>query len=225
MNGATYRKIEEHMLACMGDAAHDKEHVYRVLYNAIEIAASERDVDYDVLISACLLHDIGRIEQLRDPSLCHAQAGGDMAHEFLLGIGWDADKAAHVKDCIASHRFRKNAPPKSLEAKILFDADKIDVTGAIGIARTLVYDGILDRPLYTLENGVPSDGDGDARPSFLQEYCFKLKNIYDGFLTKRGKEIAEERRAAAQNFYAGLFDEVKQSYAYGKDALRELINE
>lgn len=226
MNGADYRKIENYMLACMGDTAHDKDHIYRVLYNALEIAASERDVDYDVLIAACLLHDIGRKEQFRDPTVCHARAGGEKAHKFLLDIGFDEVFASRVKDCIVSHRYRKNETPASLEAKILFDADKLDVTGAMGIARTLVYKGDVNEPLYTLDSdGMPSDGNGDESPSFFQEYCFKLKNLYDVFYTERGKAIAQTRRSAAQDFYASMLGEVRQTYTFGADALCGLIKE
>ncbi|MDE5993159.1 MAG: HD domain-containing protein, partial [Oscillospiraceae bacterium] len=65
----TYRLIEDHMLLCMNDSSHDRDHVYRVLYTALDIACTENDVDFDVLISACLLHDIGRREQFENPDL------------------------------------------------------------------------------------------------------------------------------------------------------------
>lgn len=83
MNKRNYELIENYMLSCMEDSAHDKEHIYRVLYAALEIAKEETNVDYDVLITACLLHDIGRKEQYDDPSVCHAQAGGEKAFSFL----------------------------------------------------------------------------------------------------------------------------------------------
>ena len=63
MNKGTYHLFEKYMLTCMGDSAHDKDHIYRVLYNALNIARTEKNVDYDVLITSCLLHDIGRKEQ------------------------------------------------------------------------------------------------------------------------------------------------------------------
>lgn len=62
-----YEKTEAYMLSCMNDSAHDKEHVYRVLYYALEIAKQEPDVDYEILITSCLLHDIGRKEQFENP--------------------------------------------------------------------------------------------------------------------------------------------------------------
>ena len=72
MKTKDYRLIEAYMLSCMRDSAHDREHIYRVLYAALDIASFEEPVDSDVLIAACLLHDIGRREQFENPALCHA---------------------------------------------------------------------------------------------------------------------------------------------------------
>lgn len=78
--------------------------------------------------------------------------------------------AEKVRTCIQTHRYRKSNPPQSIEAKILFDADKIDVSGAVGIARALIYKGQVSEPLYSLlPNGQVSDGEQDAQPSFFQE--------------------------------------------------------
>lgn len=212
------------MQYCMKDAAHDKDHIYRVLYNALYIAESEKNVDYDVLVSACLLHDIGRQEQFENPALDHAEVGGDKAYAFLVENGYSGEFAQKVKDCIVAHRFRKNRPPESLEAKILFDADKLDVVGAIGIARTLMYKSGVGEPLYSMgENGLPSNGDGDTRPSFFQEYNFKLKNLYDKFFTEKGKEVAETRRAAAKLFYDSFYAEVDNTYKNGKCLLDKIV--
>lgn len=100
MNKETYGLLEEYMRSCMADSAHDQEHIYRVLYNALEIAGTESDVDYDVLITACLLHDIGRKEQFEDPAICHAMAGGEKAYRFLLAQGFEESFAQQVKNCI-----------------------------------------------------------------------------------------------------------------------------
>ena len=224
MTKDTYDLLEKYMLSCMGDSAHDKEHVYRVLYNALEIAGSEKNVDLDILICACLLHDIGRKEQFENPKLCHAQVGGDKAYAFLTAHGFSEEFSDRVRDCIKTHRFRREAPPQSTEAKILFDADKIDVAGAIGIARTLVYRGTVGEPLYSLNpDGTVSDGENDGRPSFFREYKYKLEKIYSGFMTEKGREIAEKRRQNAVNFYSSLLDEVKSSYENGIENLRSCI--
>ena len=61
MEKQPFSLLENYMHSCMGDSAHDREHIYRVLAYALEIAQTEIDENYDILIAACLLHDIGRI--------------------------------------------------------------------------------------------------------------------------------------------------------------------
>lgn len=211
-------KSEQYMIVQMKDSAHDKEHIYRVTNLALDIAKTELNTDENVLIVACLLHDIGRAEQDRNPKLCHAQVGADMAYRFLISEGVSENEANKVKLCIASHRFRGNHLPDSIEAKILFDADTIDVTGAMGIARSLYYEGKQDIPIYNTDtNGYVIEGDLDTNESFLREYNFKLKNLYDRLYTKRGREIAENRRDIAIKFYESLRNEIIDSHRPLKD--------
>ena len=134
MKRSDYVRMERRMLDRMdeSDAAHGSKHVYRVLYLALDIAAHEPEADADVVIAACLLHDIARAEQAKDPSVDHARAGAEKARSLLLEEGFDAEFAQAVSDCVRTHRFRSDDPPVSLEAKILFDADKLDVSGAVG---------------------------------------------------------------------------------------------
>ena len=224
MTKEIYLQLENYMLSCMEDSAHDKEHIYRVLYSALEIAQLEENVDFDVLVGACLLHDIGRKEQFENPNLCHAMVGGDKAFQFLVENHFDVDYAERVKHCIQTHRFRKNNLPQSIEAKILFDADKLDASGAVGIARTLIYKGIVSEPIYSmLPNGMVSDGSTDTSPSFFQEYKYKLENIYSHFYTKRAMEIAKERQLSAVAFYNSLYKEVYSSYLNGTSNLDKVV--
>lgn len=224
MTQEVYRTIEAFMLDSMDDSAHDCEHVYRVLFNALEIGKAESQVDYDILIAACLLHDIGRKDQVADPSLCHAQVGSEKAYDFLLQLGMGEDFARQVKHCIQTHRFRKNLQPQTTEAKILFDADKLDVTGAIGIARTLLYKGTVTEPLYRLlPDGTISDGTHDIGHSFFREYKFKLEKLYDRFYTEKGAQLAKDRKNIAANFYESLYREVNNGYTAGQEALQTHI--
>lgn len=224
MKKETYQLLEKYMLSCVKDSAHDEEHIHRVLYNALDIAHSESNVNYSVLICACLLHDIGRKEQFENPNLCHAKVGAKKAYQFLIKNGFTVEYAKHVRSCIETHRFRRGNLPQSIEAKILFDADKIDVSGAIGIARTLVYKGQVLEPLYSLlPNGQISDGENDSRPSFFEEYKNKLENLYEHFYTKRGAEIAKCRQEAAVTFYNSMLQEVSESYENGMNELNKYI--
>lgn len=199
MTKETYKILENYMLDCMKDSAHDKEHVYRVLYVALDIAREEKEVDYDVLISACLLHDIARQEQNENPKLCHAEVGTEKAYKFLIENDFDKAFSEKVKHCIVAHRFRKNNAPESTEAKILFDADKIDAAGTLGIARTLVYQGAMCEPLYSLTaDGRVSDGTDDEMPSFFQEYKFKLKKFIPVSI-RRGERKLQKKDEKLQN--------------------------
>lgn len=203
MEKGTYQLLENYMILCMdeSDSVHDRQHIYRVLYYALDIAQSEEKVDYDVLVCACLLHDIGRKEQLENPKLCHARVGADKAFRFLVENHFEEGFAQAVAECIRAHRYRCDTPPQSIEARILFDADKIDVAGAV------------------------SDGKEDGTPSFFQEYQYKLKNLYSGFYTKRARAIAGERQQAAEAFYEALFREVGSSYEKGTELLKGVWGE
>ncbi|NLO38127.1 MAG: HD domain-containing protein [Ruminiclostridium sp.] len=220
MDKSMYNKIEEYMLSCMKDGAHDCQHIYRVLYHALDIAR-DYDVDKNVLIAAALLHDIGREAQFQNPQMDHATVGADMAYDFLIKLGWADDKAQHVKACIATHRFRTGTPPASMEAKILYDSDKLDATGLLGIARTIAYKGIVAQPLYNVDNeGFVLLEDDDNNPSFFQEYHFKLKKVYDMFYTDQARSIAESRRSAAESFYNSLYNEVITTHNTGVGLLK-----
>jgi len=204
---------EAYMQSCMRDSAHDAEHVYRVLNYALDIAAHESNINLEILSAACLLHDVGQIEQLTDPAIDHAVHGAEMAYAWLTENGYSNEFAGKVKECIRTHRYRSSDPPRSNEAKILFDADKVDACGAIGMARVLFCTAQLGEPLYTLdENDWVSDGTDDESPSFFREYKFKLENMYDRFYTRRGAELAGNRKAAARNFYEALLREARECY-------------
>ncbi len=226
MKVTKYKLIEDYMLCCMCDSAHDREHIYRVLYVALDIAKHENNVNDDVLLTACLLHDIGRKEQFEDHQLDHAAIGAVKARDFLMENGFDEVFSDKVAACIRAHRYRGENPPREIEEKILFDADKIDATGTLGIARTIFYTGQVGEPLYSLNrDGIVSDGADDTVPSFFQEYKFKLEGLYSKFYTRRGKEIAIQRQNSAVAFYESMFMEVQESYSIGKALISDKLTE
>lgn len=226
MDRAEFQAIEGYMLQQMADMAHDAQHVYRVFYTALDIAGRETEARRDIVAAAALLHDVGRAAQARDPALCHAQVGAEMAYRFLTReLGWDEGRAGHVRACVLTHRFRSDRPPESLEAKIVFDADKLDVTGAMGIARTLLYAGQTDEPLYRLDGEGRVLVDADSPSSFLQEYNFKLRGIAGGLYTGWARELARGRQKAADDFYGALPAEVTGCLERGRPALDGLLRE
>ena len=216
MNQATYHAIEQYMLDTMNDTAHDPMHIYRVLYSALDIASTEPQANADVVIAAALLHDVGRPKQAENPELDHAAEGAPMAKSFLMQIGWPESMANHVADCVRTHRYRRGDAPSTLEARIIFDADKLDACGVLGISRTLAYGAQVTEPLYILDahKQIITEGGGAEISSFFQEYNWKLRGIYGKMLTVRGKALAQRRRDAAYQFYDALEREINECHSY-----------
>lgn len=225
MKKEDFRKLEKFMLGKMSDSSHDCMHIYRVLFAALEIAEDEENVDYDILIAACLLHDVGREQQTQNLALDHAEIGSVMAYDFLMENQWDHERADWVKQCIAGHRYRKGQVLESIEAQILFDADKLDASGALGIARTLVYEGTILEPIYMLdEDGrVLLEGTDAERSSFFQEFNYKLRNVYDRFYTAKAKEMAAGRKKVAMDFYDCFLTEISYLHANGPKKLECIL--
>jgi uncharacterized protein len=219
--------VENYMQSCMTDGAHDAEHIYRVLKYALDIMEHQCDkVNYDLLVISCLLHDIGRTDQYGNPSIDHAISGSEKAYQWLIENGYSRDFASCVKECISTHRFRSNNHPKSIEAKILFDADKLDACGVVGVARALFSKFKNSEPLYSLnENGVIMDGTNDYTSSFVHEYKHKLEKLYDRFYTKRGAQLASERQTAAKYFYEALLTELRSCYMCSENAIKDTQRE
>jgi uncharacterized protein len=138
--------VQKEMSFCPG---HDFEHVKRVHDMAIRIA-EDSDVDMDVIRAAALLHDIGGKKEMDDATgrTDHAIESAKMAGPILERLGFTEDKIRHIQDCIVSHRYRTENKPKSMEAKIVFDADKLETTGAIGIARMFAWIGRNNAHIY-----------------------------------------------------------------------------
>jgi HD superfamily phosphodiesterase len=129
---------------------------------------------------------------------CMNDSVHDAEHVYRV-LGYANDIAAHEED--VNHD----------EAKILFDADKLDACGAVGIARTLQYAGNHSIPLYNPSRETASSEFAENTDhSFIREYETKLSRLYDNFFTKRGAELAAMRRVAAVNFYNALLSELKE---------------
>ena len=209
MTKEVFTQLNNILIEYCSESIHDMLHVYRVLSFVLDIAQNEKEiVDMDILITATLLHDIAREEERLDPSVCHAKRGAELSEKILSEFSYTSVQISHVQECIRTHRFRGVERPESIEAKILFDADKLDATGCIGIARTLMYKGIIGEPLYSFDmDSLAIDYDS---PSFIREYNFKLSKIGQQLYTKRALELWEMRNSHAHKFYEELLFEIQE---------------
>ncbi len=193
-----------------GDPVHGFDHVLRVLALVERIGAAE-GADMEVLRAAALLHDVARADELVT-GRCHAQAGAERAQEILAG----QPRAQAVAEAIRTHRFRDDLPPTTLEGRILYDADKLDAIGAIGVARAYAMGGQRGQALWApvaTDFGERGRADGQADLSReghtpVHEYIFKLSKLRDTLFTATARALADGRHRFMVAFFARLGDEV-----------------
>lgn len=181
--------------------SHDWEHTLRVYKLCMHIGRSE-GADLEVLAIAAYLHDIGRAHQDRlKGTICHAEKGAQIARGMLENCPIPEAKKENIIHCIQSHRFRNSHHPQTLEARVLFDADKLDAIGAVGIARAYLFAGevgaVLHNPDADPETVRPYSRDDTG----YREYRVKLSQIKDRMLTSEGKHMAGERHAFMEAFF------------------------
>lgn len=187
------------------EAVHDFDHVLRVLALAERLAQAE-GADLEIVRAAVLLHDMAR-GQDSDPHFDHAQAGAEYARRILAGH--PPDRVEAVAHAIAAHRFRRGPTPQTIEAKVLYDADKLDAIGAIGVARAFSYGGHWGQRLWaTVPEGSTERFDFGSDHTPVHEYHVKLRRIKDRLLTESARRLAEERHAFMDSFFKRLEREV-----------------
>jgi uncharacterized protein len=195
------------------DAAHDFDHVLRVWALAQRLGAAE-GADMAILQAAALLHDVGRPEQSRT-GRCHAEVGSERARVILAGH--PAAQVEAVAQAIAEHRFRSDRRPTSVEARVLYDADKLDALGAVGVARAFAAGGVRGQriwapvsPEYAARSPLEGRDDLDSEEHTpVHEYMFKLAKLPERMCTAAGRALAIERREVMAAFYTRLEQEIK----------------
>jgi uncharacterized protein len=196
------------------DPVHDFGHIQRV-YRMAEKIGSAENADMEIVRAAALLHDAEDSAPGGDGSerANHHNASALFARRILEAEGWSEERIARVQHCIRAHRFRgKEEAPSSIEAKAIFDSDKLDVLGAVGVARTIAYAVLDHKPVYS-EPSLQFIQTGKEIPGELHssyhEYLFKLSKVKDRLFTATGKKIAEQRHAFLVEYYERLANEMK----------------
>jgi uncharacterized protein len=187
---------------------HGPDHAGRVYRTALYIGRL-MGAQLDILGAAALLHDIGRrYEKEQQGRICHAAKGAELAGEILQDLGFAPNKIAAIVHCIETHRYRGDKIPTSLEAKILFDADKLDSIGAIGIGRAFLFAGQVGAKLHNSEVDPASTRSYSTEDTAYREFRVKLSKVKDRLLTPEGRRLAEERHAFMEIFFERLEREV-----------------
>ncbi len=190
------------------DSAHDLAHLDRVWANAQKLAETESEADLKVLLGAAYLHDLVNLPKDSPRRNKASSLAAAAAAPILRNIGFDNHEVAAAQHAIATHSFSAGLTPKSLEARILRDADRLDALGAIGIARTFAVGGAMARALYDENDPFAEARDLDDTAYALDHWPVKLFRLPEDMLTAAGKAMAMER--------------VANMRIYGKALAREL---
>ena len=186
------------------DASHDFQHIERVYKNAEAILATEPSAHRETVLLAVLLHDVSDPKYAADKS---------EEKRILKLLNLSEYQTKHIQDIIASVSFNggNELEAKTIEAKIVRDADRLDAIGAVGIARTFAYGGAKGRPLYNdLEEvriGMSIEEYRSKSTASVTHFYEKLLKLKDLMVTQKGQEMAQARHAFMETFLNQLKDE------------------
>lgn len=201
------------------DPAHDLLHLERVVATAKRIAAAE-GADLGVVIPAAWLHDyvvVPKDDPRRDQASRLAAAE---ACAYLVSIGYPSspaqgDNAARreamldaIGHAIEAHSFSANIAPRTLEAKVVQDADRLDGIGAIGIARCFACAGTMNRPFYSPADPFCSSREPDDALFTIDHFYRKLFKTAASMQTEAGRKEAERRVEVMRRFLGELGEEI-----------------
>ncbi len=206
-----YTEIERRF-AGFDDPAHGWEHVRRVYNLALRIA---REEGADTLITgtAALLHDIGRL--VHKKGVHHAELSVEESRQILARYPLKPEQVEAILHAIVAHSFSQGIEPRTLEARVLRDADRLDGLGAIGIMRWAIT-GTMKHKAQAL-NYHPADPFGeqhelDDRHYMLDHFSTKLLKLEDGMYTATGRALARHRTAYMRAYLQEFKSELEGSH-------------
>jgi len=197
------------------DAAHDVDHVARTMALAETLQAREGG-DLPTILAAVALHDIGQERERRDGG-DHAAIGADMAAGLLRGTRFPEAAIPGVQQAIREHRTTGASKPQTLEGRIVYDADKLDSLGAVGIARLYCITGLLGQKVYAPTPDVRHPVDPTVIRELRKgrdysssiEFDLLLADLPEHLLTDTGRALARERHDYMRDFFDRLQREVE----------------
>ena len=181
-------------------SGHDWWHIERVRASALTIAKEEQ-ADVFVCELAALLHDLADEKLFGDEEQGLREIG-----EWLERHGVSEDEAAHICEIISTMSFKGGSRPpmRTLEGRVVQDADRLDAIGAVGISRVFAYSGAKGRPVHD-PNVRPREAmtqaeyrsGNDTAINHFHEKLLKLKHLMN---TAYGRRLAEERHQFMELF-------------------------
>ena len=205
-------ELAKHLLTMVGcasdDGSHDRSHLMRVWRNAVAIAEQEPGCDRTIVAAAVILHDCVAVEKNAPERSQASRLAASRARTILAELGWDAVRIDAVAHAIEAHSFSAGIAPRTVEACIVQDADRLDAIGAIGIARCFYVAGRMGSNLYDPRDPAAANRDLNDRSFALDHFAAKLFKVAGNFQTSAGRGLAEARTLTMHDFVRTLLHEI-----------------
>lgn len=183
---------------------HGPDHALRVEKTGLYIG-QHMDCRLDIIAAGAILHDIGRRQETASKGrLCHAVHGAELARSILRDLHFSAADIEAICHTIRCHRYRDTMIPQSIEAEIIFDSDKLDSIGAIGIGRAFLFAGEIGAKLHNGDQDLMDSKAYTAEDTAYREFKVKMCKIKERMLTPIGRQLAFERHAFMEVFFSRL---------------------
>jgi uncharacterized protein len=189
------------------DAAHDLHHTRRVVRNAVQLTAEE-EADPQVTLPAAWLHDCVAVAKDSPHRAKGSLLAAEAATTFLAEMHYPEAKLPEVFHAIEAHSFSAGIPPRTVEARVVQDADRLDSLGAIGIARCLLVGGHLGRPLLATNDPFCVERQPDDGRYTIDHFYAKLLKLPATMQTAAGRAEAERRADYMRDYLDRLRDEI-----------------
>jgi len=194
-------------IATVEDPAHDFLHFKRVVKVAKNLCAIE-EAQPEVVIPAAWLHDFVVVPK-SDPRRSQAsRLSAKAAIQFLGELGYPEIYFEPIAHAIEAHSFSANIEAKTIEAKIVQDADRLDGLGAIGIARCFATASLMKTPFYSEVDPFCSARSFDDRSFAVDHFFAKLFVVAESLKTDAGRTEGFKRAQVMKQFLAHLGEEI-----------------
>ena len=204
---ALFAKVNSHL--CNNGGGHDFDHTLRVMHNAELLLKHYPQANAEIVMLASLLHDIARPEEDQSRGRkCHAALGSQMVPQWLQECDFPEILFAPVAAAVRTHRFRDKNEPETLEADLVFDADKLDSLGAVGVGRAFLFAGHFNARLHNTETEALNSESYSREDTAYREYLVKLRYLPRRMRSTAGRKMAVERAAFMTAFFERMNSEI-----------------
>lgn len=187
------------------DPSHDYLHILRVVQTAKKLCEQEK-ARWPVVMPAAFFHDFVNIPK-NDPRRAQAShISAEATIEYLKSVGYPSEYFEDIRQAIEAHSFSAGVAPKTLEAQIVQDADRLDSLGAIGIARCFATSTLMKTPFYSEEDPWAENRDLDDKSFGIDHFYMKLFTLVEKMHTPSAKAEGDHRISFVKTY----LDQIKR---------------